>query len=236
MRVELAYGRTDVVEVPDTAEVCRSTSRACPTRRRRSAAVRRPEARAAFGQTWPRAAARVAVVFPDLTRPMPNRTVLPPLLAELARGGVPATPTLLCATGTHRRATAAEMTELVGPDIVARFAIDDHERRRRPHVAVGSVDGMPVALTARYVEADLRILTGFVEPHFFAGFSGGPKGVCPGLAAEATILEAHSPPRIAHARATFVDRRQPGPRLRRARRWRWPRPPVARRGHQPARR
>ena len=70
----------------------------------------------------------MAVVFPDLTRPMPNRTVLPPLLAELERAGVPDERiTLLCATGTHRQATAAEMEELVGADIVARYTIVDHD-------------------------------------------------------------------------------------------------------------
>ena len=58
------------------------------------------------------------------------------------------------------------------------------------------VDGVPILLEPRYVEADVRIATGFVEPHFFAGFSGGPKAVCPGLAALETILEAHSPERI----------------------------------------
>ena len=69
-----------------------------------------------------------------------------------------------------------------------------------------TVDGTPVLLQREYVEADLRIVTGFVEPHFFAGFSGGPKAVCPGLAANTTILEAHHPRRIADARATFVTR------------------------------
>ena len=73
-------------------------------------------------------AERVAVAFPDLTRPMPNRTVLPPLLAELERCGVPNERiTLLCATGTHRQATAAEMEELVGPEIVGRYAVVDHD-------------------------------------------------------------------------------------------------------------
>ena len=149
----------------------------------------------------------MAVVFPDLTRPMPNRTVLPPLLAELARAGVPDDRiTLLCATGTHRQASESEMEELVGPDIVARYAIVDHDGTSDAHVAVGEVDGTAVLLQREYVEADLRIVTGFVEPHFFAGFSGGPKAVCPGLAANTTILEAHHPRRIADARATFVTR------------------------------
>ena len=66
------------------------------------------------------------------------------------------------------------------------------------------MDGTPVLLDRHYVEADVRIVTGFVEPHFFAGWSGGPKGVCPGLAATATILEAHSPARLADARSTWM--------------------------------
>ena len=66
------------------------------------------------------------------------------------------------------------------------------------------MDGTPIRIDRRYVEADVRILTGFVEPHFFAGFSGGPKGACPGLAALETILEAHSPARIVDPRATWL--------------------------------
>jgi nickel-dependent lactate racemase len=152
-------------------------------------------------------ARRVAVVFPDLTRPMPNRTVLPPLLDELARAGVPdERVTLLCATGTHRQATAAEMAELIGPELVARYRVVDHDARSDEHVPVGAVDGVAVLLQREYVEADVRIVTGFVEPHFFAGFSGGPKAVCPGLAATETILEAHHPRRIADERATFLTR------------------------------
>ena len=149
----------------------------------------------------------VAVVFPDLTRPMPNRTVLPPLLAELARAGVPDDHiTLLCATGTHRQASPAEMEELIGADVLARYALVDHDATSDAHLPVGEVDGTPILLQREYVEADVRIVTGFVEPHFFAGFSGGPKGVCPGLAATETILEAHHPRRIADARSTFVTR------------------------------
>ena len=166
---------------------------------------------------------------------MPNRTVLPPLLAELERAGVPDDRiTLLCATGTHRQATAAEMEELVGPGIVARYAIVDHDATGAGHVPVGEVDGVPVLLQREYVEADVRIVTGFVEPHFFAGFSGGPKAVCPGLAATETILEAHHPRRIADARATFVTRAgNPVHDFVRAATALGPAAPVARRGHQP---
>ncbi len=136
---------------------------------------------------------------------MPNTTVLPPLLAELERAGAgPERVELLCATGTHRQATGTEMQELVGAAVARRYRIHDHDSDDRGHVRVGSVDGVPVLLDHRYVDAGVRIVTGFVEPHFFAGWSGGPKAVCPGLADTATILEAHSPPRLADAGATWM--------------------------------
>jgi lactate racemase len=209
VRVELAYGRHGTtVEVPDDAEVIAPLDE--PGLDDEAAAITAALRHPLLGGTLEEltdGSERVAVVFPDLTRPMPNRTVLPPLLAELARCGVPDERiTLLCATGTHRLASAAEMEELVGPEIVARYTIVDHAATSDAHVAMGDVDGVPVLLQREYVEADLRIVTGFVEPHFFAGFSGGPKAVCPGLAATSTILEAHHPRRIADARATFVTR------------------------------
>ncbi len=211
MLVDLAYGRTGVrVEVPDDAEVVLPVEApaladepgaiAAELRRPLAGPPLRALVDAARGGT-------VAVVFPDLTRPMPNRTVLPVVLAELASSGVPDERiVLLCATGTHRQATPEEMAELIGPDVAARYRVVDHDARLGDHVAVGEVDGVEVALQREYVEASLRVITGFVEPHFFAGFSGGPKAVCPGLAAMATILEAHHPRRIADARATFVER------------------------------
>ena len=209
MRAQLAYGRHGTsVEVPDGAEVIAPLDEPGLHDEAASvtAALRRPLAGPPLHELAS-GATRIAVVFPDLTRPMPNRTVLPPLLAELARGGVPDDRiTLLCATGTHRQATAAEMEELVGPEIVARYTIVDHDGTSEDHLGVGRVDGTSVLLQREYVEADLRIITGFVEPHFFAGFSGGPKAVCPGLAANSTILEAHHPRRIADVRATFVTR------------------------------
>jgi nickel-dependent lactate racemase len=205
--VRLAYGRQGLVaRVPDDATVIAPTD--LPGLADEAAAVlealRAPTSGPPLADLVGRRD-RVAVVFPDLTRPMPNRTVLPPLLAELERlGAGPDRVELLCATGTHRQATPQEMTELVGEEIVSRYAIHDHRGDDEAHVEVGTVDGTPILIDPRYVEADVRILTGFVEPHFFAGFSGGPKGMCPGLAATETILEAHSPARIADRRATWL--------------------------------
>ncbi len=209
MRVDLAYGRDGLsVEVPDSADVILPVDE--PALPDEDAAIRAALARPAAGPALRElvdGTSRVAVVFPDLTRPMPNRTVLPPLLDELARAGVSDDRvTLLCATGTHRQATTAEMEELIGPDLVTRYRVVDHEASSDQHVPVGEVDGVAIRLQREYVEADVRIITGFVEPHFFAGFSGGPKAVCPGLAATETILEAHHPRRIADERATFITR------------------------------
>jgi nickel-dependent lactate racemase len=210
MRVELAYGRNGTsVEVPEDAEVVVPVDEVglADEAAGITEALRRP-LRGPSLYELVAGAHRVAVVFPDLTRPMPNRTVLPPLLQELAEAGVPTSAvTLLCATGTHRQATSEEMAELVGVDIAADHTIVDHDATDEgAHRQVGTVDGTPILLQREYVEADVRIVTGFVEPHFFAGFSGGPKAVCPGLAAVSTILEAHHPRRIADARATFVTR------------------------------
>ena len=211
MELTLAYGRNGLpVTLPDDAVVVRPTDP--PALDDEAGAVlaglREPLAgppladivRGAGGSP------RVVVVFPDLTRPMPNPTVLPPLLAELERLGVRRESILLlCSTGTHRQATEAEMAALVGPEVYGKYTIHDHVSTDGDHVEVGRVEDTPVLLDRRYVEADVRIVTGFVEPHFFAGFSGGPKAVCPGVASLETILEAHNPNRIAHEKATWLE-------------------------------
>lgn len=207
MLLTLAYGTDGLtVDVPDDSVVVAPEEPAALADEGR--AVRQALASPLFGPPLGDLVGpgdRVVVVFPDITRPMPNTTVLPPLLAELERAGAgPDRVELLCATGTHRRATAEEMAALVGADIVARYRIHDHQADDGCHVGVGEVDGTPVLLDRRYVGADIRIVTGFVEPHFFAGWSGGPKGTCPGLAATSTILEAHSPERMADARSTWM--------------------------------
>ncbi len=211
MRVALDYGVSGLtVDVPDHAVVVEPEEP--PALPDDAAAVREALARPVSGPALDAlvadrvpAGGRVVLVFPDLTRPMPNTTVLPPVLAALAEAGVgPGQVSLLCATGTHRRATEAEMTALVGADTFARYEVLDHVADGGDHVRVGTVDGAPVLLDRRYVEADLRVVTGFVEPHFFAGWSGGPKGTCPGLASTETILEAHSPARIADPGATWM--------------------------------
>ena len=99
------------------------------------------------------------------------------------------------------------MVELLGPEIVGRYRVHQHEADGRAgddHVEVGRVDGTPIRIDRRYVEADVRILTGFVEPHFFAGFSGGPKGACPGTGRARDDPRGPQPRRIADPRATWL--------------------------------
>jgi nickel-dependent lactate racemase len=212
-RVHLPYGTRGIdLEVPDDATVVEASDppavadeHAAVTDSLRSP-TEGPSLRDLVGTAdFARGSKKAVVVFPDITRPMPNRTVLTPLLAELERLGIgPDRVELLCATGTHRRATASEMSALIGPDLFSRYRIHDHSATEDDHVAVGRVDGTEIRIDRKYVEADLRIVTGFVEPHFFAGFSGGPKGVCPGLADLDTVLEAHSRRRISDPRATWT--------------------------------
>lgn len=207
--VHIPYGETGLdVEVPDTAVVVDPSGPPALVDEQTSVAtaMANPASGPSLEDHLRRAGAnaKIVVVFPDLTRPMPNRTVLPPILRELEKFGAgPDRIELVCATGTHRRATPDEMAELIGHDIYSRYRVHDHSCTEDTHVEIGRVDGTPVRIDRTYVEADIRILTGFVEPHFFAGFSGGPKGVCPGLADLDTVLEAHSRVRIKDPKATW---------------------------------
>jgi len=135
-------------------------------------------------------AGEVAIVFPDITRPMPSSRVLPVVLAELEAAGVdPQRIVLLNATGTHRANSEEELSGMIGADLIRRYVVLNHDCRDEASLMhVGDLDdGVPIWLNRRYVEAPTRILTGFIEPHFFAGFSGGPKGACPGLAGLETV-------------------------------------------------
>lgn len=137
------------------------------------------------------------IVVSDLTRPVPNALILPPLLAALSEAGLPPERILLLvATGLHRGNTPEELAEMLGPEVLASgVRIENHVARdAESHVDLGlSPRGIPVRVDRRYVEADLKILTGLIEPHLMAGYSGGRKAICPGLCAAETIMAWHSP-------------------------------------------
>jgi len=147
------------------------------------------------------AGADVAIVICDVTRPFPARRVLPVLLDELTGCRV----TVYVATGTHRACTDAELAEMLGP-LADQCAVVQHDAfDRSRHVLLGTVLGTttPALVERSFLEHDVKITTGFIEPHFFAGFSGGPKMVAPGLAAIETVLDLHSAARIGHPNATW---------------------------------
>ena len=136
---------------------------------------------------------RIGIVFSDITRPAPNRLILPILLEEL--GTLPDERIVFFnATGTHRANTEAELREMLGDEIVDRYRIVQNDANgRESHVMVGRTSkGNDIWLHGEYVKCNVRILTGFIEPHFFAGFSGGGKACMPGLALLETICRNHS--------------------------------------------
>lgn len=144
------------------------------------------------------------IVISDVTRPVPNPVLLPPIIEILETSGIPRDAILvLVATGLHRSNLGAELEEMVGPEIVRNYRIENHDGQNRDqHTFLGeSSRGVPVWIDSRYVEADLKITTGLIEPHFMAGFSGGRKLVCPGIAALETIRVWHGPRFLEHPNA-----------------------------------
>jgi nickel-dependent lactate racemase len=149
---------------------------------------------------------RVCVVFTDVTRSCPDDLLIPPILSELKGAGVKDEDiTLLCGIGMHRASTHEEKVAKLGADIVSRYRVIDNEPQN-PAALVDlgmTTGGVPVSEHRAVVESDLVIATGIVEPHQYAGYSGGRKTLAVGAAGEALIAHTHGP--------AFVD--HPGTRL-----------------------
>jgi nickel-dependent lactate racemase len=149
-----------------------------------------------------------AIAVCDITRPAPNRIVLPHVTRLLEQAGVPREAIrILIATGLHREATGAEREEIVGPEMLGRYGVESHNARiEESHAHLGrTAGGTEVLVDRRFVEADLHITLGFIEPHLMLGFSGARKLIAPGLAGERTIKRLHSPlfmrdPRVVEGR------------------------------------
>ncbi len=140
----------------------------------------------------------------DITRPVPNQMMLPPILATLEAAGIPRDKiTILIATGLHRPNEGEELIEMVGAEIAARYKIVNHHGQDiNEHTYLGvSPRGVPIWIDSRYVRADLKITTGLIEPHLMAGFSGGRKLICPGIAALETVKVWHGPDFLEHPKA-----------------------------------
>ena len=148
-------------------------------------------------------ATKICIAFTDLTRATPNDRIIPWLLEHL--GGPNDNITLLNQLGTHRPNTREELETMLTPEVVANYRVLNHEPENpKALVQVGTTaDGTPALLNRHIVEADLRIITGFIEPHFFAGFSGGVKGIMPGCAGLETVMSNHGAKNIGDPQATF---------------------------------
>jgi len=206
--VPLAYGKGRLdVEVPAEALVIepRYVPGVLHERAALVAALRDPIGSAEL-RALVRPGQRVAIVHTDITRATPNDRILPPILAELEAGGIkPADILLLNALGTHRAQSEDELRAMLGPAIVDKYRCVQHDAQDDANlVHVGRTRfGHDIRINRHYLEADVRILTGFIEPHFFAGFSGGPKGVLPAIAGAESVLDNHAATMIGHPNATW---------------------------------
>lgn len=144
------------------------------------------------------------VVVSDVTRPVPNWLLLPPLLERLEKAGIARENILiLVATGLHRPNVGHELVEMLGQHVAENYRIENHDGRDlSSHTYLGqSPRDVPIWIDSRYVSADLKITTGLIEPHLMAGFSGGRKLICPGLAALETVKVWHGPDFLEHPNA-----------------------------------
>jgi nickel-dependent lactate racemase len=147
----------------------------------------------------------VAISACDGTRPQPRQLMIPAIVEELDGIVAPGDIVVLVATGTHRGNTEAELRVMFGDEVVDSVRVVNHDGRDSSQLVWRGThgNGVPVWLNREWTEADVRITTGFVEPHFFAGFSGGPKLVAPGLAGLETVLVLHDASRIGDSKATW---------------------------------
>ncbi|MEI6234038.1 MAG: nickel-dependent lactate racemase [Planctomycetota bacterium] len=147
---------------------------------------------------------KVAIVIPDITRPLPTARLLPWIFEELSH--VPAENfTIINGTGSHRGNTPAELASMVGPEVLKKYKVVNHNAHDPKTMAYAgkTPDGRDVSYNKEYVEADKRIVMGFIEPHFMAGFSGGYKGCFPAVADINAIMHYHRAQVIGDPRSTW---------------------------------
>lgn len=200
MKIRLEYDRAGLeVEVPDeNLMAVLSMNPAKPladpeqeVARTLDAPIGRPPlAEAARGKRT------ACVVVSDITRPVPNKVILPPILRALERAGIARQNiTLLVATGLHRPNEGAELAEMVGAETASNYRVVNHRGRDfSAHRFLGNTaTGLPIYVDKTYLDADFKLATGLIEPHLMAGYSGGRKSILPGIAAVESIRPWHSP-------------------------------------------
>jgi nickel-dependent lactate racemase len=208
LEVTLDYGRTGLkVKLPADRVVGPLAIRDVPPLPDPEAAVaeaiEQPVASPALRELA-RGRASACILVCDITRPVPNATILGPVLRVLHEAGIARDQVLLLiATGLHRPSTQAEKVEMLGSEIAGAYRVEDHHGTHLDeHTHIGTTDrGIPAWIDSRYLAADLKIATGLIEPHLMAGYSGGRKLICPGIASIETVKRWHSPELLEHPRA-----------------------------------
>jgi nickel-dependent lactate racemase len=198
MKTNLRYGRHGLdMELPDGSDIRIFRTKDMPVIENPRGHLRRCLKRPMSGAPLEELASgkkSACVVVSDITRPVPNSIVAPPIIDALERAGIPSSRIhILVATGIHRAPTRGELSEILGDELPARYSVISHDARDpSATVKIGhSSNGIPVEINRTYIESDLKIITGLVEPHFMAGYSGGRKSVAIGLASVDMVRHLH---------------------------------------------
>ncbi|MCP4755777.1 MAG: nickel-dependent lactate racemase [Proteobacteria bacterium] len=206
MRVALPYGKSNIaVEVPDnsTLIVPDGITALKNERDRAFEAMANPIGTPPLNEIVG-TGDRVAIVISDITRPTPNHKIVPWIIEMLEH--VPKESfVIINGTGTHRDNSDEELVEMLGRETFEAIRVVNHSAFSKEDLQYlgKSESGSDVFMNKEYCEADIRIVTGFIEPHFFAGFSGGPKGIMPGIAGIDTIMHFHNAELIGHPQSTW---------------------------------
>jgi lactate racemase len=209
MRIDLLYGRKGLtIDLPDAVRAHVIRKHPMPLLPDPAGAVRHALEKPVGCPSIQELAQKkttACILVCDITRPVPNGLILPPLVESLDRAGIARENILLLvATGLHRPAQGEEVAEIVGsPELLRTLRVENHfARDKDAHVDLGTTSGgIPIMIDRRFVAADLKIVTGLVEPHFMAGYSGGRKVVAPGVAYQDTILMFHRARILEHCKA-----------------------------------
>jgi nickel-dependent lactate racemase len=208
MNIQLAYGKTGLdLELPDALDVTVLVPKFVPGIEDTMGAIRRA-LKAPIGSAplneLAAPTSKVGIIFSDITRPAPNHLLLPAVLDELDHVSAQNI-TLFNALGTHRPNTDAELRKMLGDTIVENYRVvqnDAFEKTSQIHLGETSRDH-EIWINKELMNCDVKILTGFIEPHFFAGFSGGGKAIMPGMAGQKTVLGNHDAGMISDPKATW---------------------------------
>lgn len=204
--VKLAYGRTGLtVKVPDEAVIIEPChlEKLADDKAAVMAALRQPIGTPPLADMVKKDQT-VAIVISDITRPTPNHKLVPWLMEELSH--VPRENfVIINGLGSHRANTRDELIQMLGQEVVETVRVINHDAFTDSELIKVGVNsyGSNVFFNKAYLECDFKITTGFIEPHFFAGFSGGPKGICPGIAGIRTILDFHNAKMVGHPLSTW---------------------------------